>query len=293
MVSCSSRSDGTINTSTSLKMRAISNATLRRNRSACTKSTAERNRAWRNRFGHASLHLHLECAELIVERQLLERRRSLRKQNRHQRAVRPIGKRHFLQLHLQFLHRLHRRAIDVGRGALLHPLRDVADLEPRDRRRGIEVEPARHARQVARIRAGDGLKDEHRVLDRPRHRPEFVERPAQRHRAGARHAAERGAQARDAAAHRGADDAPAGLAADGEGDQRRRRRRAGPGARSRCALLQQPRVHRLPAEPDVVERERAERELGDQHRAGIVQPAHDRRVRRRARGCGTARRRRW
>ena len=36
------------------KMRAISSATLRRSRSACTKSTAERKRASRKRFGHAS-----------------------------------------------------------------------------------------------------------------------------------------------------------------------------------------------------------------------------------------------
>jgi hypothetical protein len=36
------------------KMRAISCATLRRRRSACTKSTAERKRAWRKRLGQAS-----------------------------------------------------------------------------------------------------------------------------------------------------------------------------------------------------------------------------------------------
>ena len=54
MVSISSRSDGTSSRSTSPKMRAISPATRRRSRSAWTKSTAERNRASRNRFGHAS-----------------------------------------------------------------------------------------------------------------------------------------------------------------------------------------------------------------------------------------------
>src|SRR2546421_6820914 len=41
--------------STSLNTRAISSATLRRRRSAWTKSTAERNRDWRNRLGQASL----------------------------------------------------------------------------------------------------------------------------------------------------------------------------------------------------------------------------------------------
>jgi DNA-binding transcriptional LysR family regulator len=54
MVSISSRSDGTSSRSTCEKMRAISSATLRRMRSACTKSTADRKRASRNRLGQAS-----------------------------------------------------------------------------------------------------------------------------------------------------------------------------------------------------------------------------------------------
>src|SRR5467141_4998113 len=54
MVSISSRSEGTSNRSTSEKMRAISWATLRRKRSAWTKSTAERKRDWRKRLGQAS-----------------------------------------------------------------------------------------------------------------------------------------------------------------------------------------------------------------------------------------------
>ena len=66
----------------------------------------------------------------------------------------------------------------------------------------------------------------------------------------------------------------------------------GPALDARRALLEQPRVHRLPAEPDVVERERAEAELRDQHRARLVQPARRRRRPSSARGCGTARRRR-
>ena len=49
----------------------------------------------------------------------------------------------------------------------------------------------------------------------------------------------------------------------------------GPGARSRRAFFEQPRVHRLAAEPDVVERQRAQAQLGDEHRAGLVQTAHD------------------
>src|SRR5216684_4397437 len=54
MVSISSRSEGTRSRSTSEKMCAISCATLRRKRSAWTKSTAERKRDWRKRLGQAS-----------------------------------------------------------------------------------------------------------------------------------------------------------------------------------------------------------------------------------------------
>ena len=61
-----------------------------------------------------------------------------------------------LQLHLQLSQRLHRGAIDVGGRALFHPLRDVADPEARDRRRRVEVEPARHARRIAGISAVGG-----------------------------------------------------------------------------------------------------------------------------------------
>ena len=53
----------------------------------------------------------------------------------------------------------------------------------------------------------------------------------------------------------------------------------GPALESRRALLEYPRVHRLTAEPDVVERQRAERELGDEHRTGVIQSLHDCRVR--------------
>ena len=76
----------------------------------------------------------------------------------------------------------------------------------------------------------------------------------------------------------GTDDAAAGLAADREADQPRGRRRAGTGARSRRAFLEQPRIHRLAAEPDVVERQRAQAQLGDQHRAGLVEALHHRGV---------------
>src|SRR5262249_6122398 len=54
IVRASSRSGGDRSTSIFAKRRAISAATLRRIRSAWTKSTAERKRACRKRFGHAS-----------------------------------------------------------------------------------------------------------------------------------------------------------------------------------------------------------------------------------------------
>src|SRR5213078_346979 len=54
IVSISSRREGTSNKSTCEKMRAISCATLRRKRSAWTKSTAERKRDCRNVFGQPS-----------------------------------------------------------------------------------------------------------------------------------------------------------------------------------------------------------------------------------------------
>ncbi len=46
---------------------------------------------------------------------------------------------------------------------------------------------------------------------------------------------------------------------------------ARPGARTRRAFVQQPGILRLPAKPDVVQRQRAHAQLGDQHRARLVQ----------------------
>ena len=141
---------------------------------------------------------------------------------------------------------------------------------------------AGHAGDVAGVGTGDRLQHQHRVLDAARHRAQLVERPAQRHGAGARHAAVGGPQSGDAAAHRGADDAASGLAADREADQPGGGRRAGTGARARCAFFQQPRIHGLAAEPDVVERQRAQAQFGDQHGAGLVQAVDHRGIL-----CGT------
>src|ERR1700751_6078758 len=114
------------------------------------------------------------------------------------------------------------------------------------------------------------MQDEDGVFDVTGHGAELVERPTERHSASARDAAVGGPQSGDAATHGRADDAPAGLAADGETNQAR----GGGGARSGTGagggLLDQPRVHGLSAKPDVVERERAEAQLGDEHSAGGV-----------------------
>ena len=125
-----------------------------------------------------------------------------------------------------------------------------------------------------------------------RHRPELVERPAQRHRSGARHAPKRRTQSGNAAAHRGAHDAASGFAADGEANQARSGRRARPGARSRRTFFQQPRIHGLPAKPDVVQRQRAHAQLGHQHSAGCIEPLSHRAILRSARDPDMAPRRR-
>ncbi len=140
------------------------------------------------------------------------------------------------------------------------------------------------------------MQHQQRVLDGAGHRTELVKRPAERHRAGARHASIRGPQSGDSAAHAGADDAAAGLAANREADESSRRGRPRPGAGARRSFLQQPRVHRLSPEPDVIQCQRAEAELGDQHGARSVQPFHHGgvffrnavAVRLRAIGCGNS-----
>src|SRR5262249_51434212 len=98
------------------------------------------------------------------------------------------------------------------------------------------------------------------------------------HRAGARHAPEGGPQAGKPAAGAGADGAPEGLAADGEGNEPGRDRRCRSRARATRALLQEPGVAGAAAEPDVVERERTERQLRRQNAAGGPEPGDDGRV---------------
>ena len=73
----------------------------------------------------------------------------------------------------------------------------------------------------------------------------------------------------------GLDDAASGFAADGEADEAGGGGGAGAGARAGGAFFEEPGVHGLAAEPDVVERECADAELGDEDGAGVVEAFDD------------------
>ena len=252
MTSISSRNDGTSSRSTCEKTRAISWATLRRKRSACTKSTADKKRDWRKMFGHASGTCTLSSLKPPLSVKSSKAAADSGEKNKVERIVRPIRYRDFHRLHPCLFHRLERRAIDLGGGGFLHPRRKVADAQTPDAGVGVEVEMAGYAGQVARIGTGNGMQYQQRIFDRARHRPQLIQRPAERHRPCARHAPVGRSQPGHPAAHRRTHDAASGFAADRESDQPRRGGSSRPSARSRRAFFKQPRIHRLPAEPDVV-----------------------------------------
>src|SRR5262245_53789009 len=131
MVKISSRKEGTSRRSTSEKTRSISLATWRRRRSACTKSTAERNRAWRNRFGHASGTWAFSwfSPPLSV---ILKGRGAFREQNQIERVVWPVGNRDFNRNHSQLLHAFHGGAINGSGGIFVHPLGKVTNAQTLD-----------------------------------------------------------------------------------------------------------------------------------------------------------------
>ena len=161
-------------------------------------------------------------------------------------------------------------------GRFLHPCREVADPQARRPSRWRRSDSVLGTLATSPASGPEiACEDENGVFDIARHGAEFVERPAQRHGAGARHAAVGWAQASDAAAHRGADDAAAGLASDREANQSGSGGRTGTCTRTGRAFFQQPRIHGLAAKPDVVERESAEAQLGDQHSTGGIQTRND------------------
>ena len=95
-----------------------------------------------------------------------------------------------------------------------HPSRDLPSSTWENILRAARARPRRRRNpdgsarcHIPGIRPGNRMQHQHGVLDAARHRPQLVERPAQRHRAGARHAAVSGPQPGDPAAHRRADDA--------------------------------------------------------------------------------------
>ena len=131
---------------------------------------------------------------------------------------------------------------------------------------------------VLAVAAVDRVQHQHAIFHRSAHRPNLVHRPRQRHRAVAADAPVGRAQAGDAVGDRRRNDRAERFGADREADQAGRRRRPGTRRRSAGAALDVPGVVRRAAEPHAALRERAHRQLRDQHRAGIAQPLDDGRV---------------
>jgi hypothetical protein len=93
--------------------------------------------------------------------------------------------------------------------------------------------------------------------------------------AGARDPAECRAQSRHTATHARIHDTALGLAPYGKRYETRSRRRTRPGTRASCSFLQEPWIHGLTAKPDIIERQRSQAQLCDEHRACIVQTTYD------------------
>ena len=132
---------------------------------------------------------------------------------------------------------------------------------------------ARHARRVARSWPPDCLQHQHRVLDQSRHQPELVD--DQRRSC----APVRGAQPTSGAARlhhstfAGETMLPP-VSLPIENATSAAAIGAWSGARARCALLQQPRIHRLTANQMSFSASAPRLSYaGDQHCAGVGQPA--------------------
>ena len=132
--------------------------------------------------------------------------------------------------------------------------------------------PSAH-REIQVVRAGDRLQHDRAVLGVAAHRADLVERPAGGHHAEAADAAERRSQADDAAADRRRKNRAARIGAD-------RERRPDPRPSPRPDPADDPldpsrgipRVVGAAARPLIAERQFARGELGDEHRARVVQP---------------------
>ena len=125
---------------------------------------------------------------------------------------------------------------------------------------------------VLAIGAADRCQQQLRILHIPRHRPQLVARPAQRHRSRPRHPSKRRPHPGHATPHTRAHNRTLRLRPNRKRNESRRHSSPRPRTRSRCALIQVPRVLRLPAKPHIIQRQRPQTQLRNQHRTGIVQP---------------------
>ncbi len=139
-------------------------------------------------------------------------------------------------------------------------------------------------RGVERIVASDGLQHESAIVGRAGHRPQLVERPTEGHRPVTTHAAIGGTQAGHAAVGGRRDDRAPGFAPDGERYQPGRDRRAGAAAAAAGPTRAVPRIQAGASERGVglliahASGDLDQRELADEHRPGVAQSLHDRRV---------------
>ena len=192
---------------------------------------------------------------LARERQLLERRGRLRRTARVERArtASREARRRPASCRASSTVSSAARSTSVA-GALVHPLREVADPQPL------------HGRRSRRSRAGSA-RSRRRRRPGPRSPAARASRPRRRASSGRACRATSRASSRPCAARGRTSDAAPSRRSASRGRRccrpsRCRSRSAtsaaavaapGPGARAARAFLEQPRVHRLPAEPDVVQ----------------------------------------
>ena len=178
-------------------------------------------------FGHASGTCIFSWSSPSRERQLLEGGGGLGEEHGVERVVGPVRQRDLDGRHAELADRLERGAVHVGRRALVHPRRDVADLEALHRTRSRR---SRDGSARSRGRPGPGPRSPRARASRPRRRASSGRACRATSTASSRRCAARGRRsgAVPSTPQRiaGIDDAAAGLAADGEGDERRRGRRA-------------------------------------------------------------------
>ena len=215
----------------------------------------------------------------MLHRQLFKRRRAFRKQNQLQRIVGPIRQRDLHGYHSYLFCGFERCTVHVCCRIFLHPGREVSDAQSLHVCTSVKIQFAWDTVYISGIRPGNCLQHQQRVFHTSRHRSEFVQGPAQGHRAGPCYAAIRWSQPGHSAAHAWRHNASACLAPDRKSDKSRRGSGSRPGARTRGAFLPKPWIHRLPAEPDIVQRQCSQAEFRYKHRSRFIQFPHHSRIR--------------